>query len=247
MCFLKKIYKLKPLLIYGFFLCSTNIDAQYKYSYKKFDPYLGAISAGFLGSSFYLQNQVKPLSENYILSLNRNNVNRFDRIATYQWNPTIARTSDGVAVGSGLMFLYFCFDKNSKQNVFPIAGVAFQSLLLSQALSNSFKLTLRHRPLVYNPEVEMSKKMKSDSRMSFFSAHTTTVSSLSFSFAYAYQTYNAPNKPNYALWTGAFALPAVEAILRVKAGKHYPSDVICGYVVGFASSFIMHKLHKVNK
>ena len=89
MGFLKKNYKLKPLLIYGFFLCSTNIAAQYKYSYKKFDPYLGVISAGFLGSSFYLQKQVKPLSETYILSLNRNNVNRFDRIATYQWNPEL--------------------------------------------------------------------------------------------------------------------------------------------------------------
>jgi membrane-associated phospholipid phosphatase len=247
MGFLKNIFKLKPLLIYGFFLCSANIDAQYKYSYKKFDPFLGSITTGILASSFYLQHQVKPLSETYILSLNRNNINRFDRIATYQWNPKIAHASDGLAVGSGLMFLYFCFDKNSKQNIFPTAGVAFQSLLLSQALSNSFKLTLRPRPLVYNPEVEMSKKMKPDNRMSFFSAHTTTVSSLSFSFAYAYQTYNEPNKPNYALWTGAFALPAVEAILRVKAGKHYPSDVICGYVVGFASSFLMHKLHKVNK
>lgn len=247
MNFIQNIFKIKPVILLGFFLCFANLKAQYKYEYKKFDPYLGSFSAALLGTSFYLQHQVKPLSESYVLNLNRNDVNKFDRVATYQWNPNIAHVSDGLAVGSGLMFLYFCFDKNSKQNVIPIAGVAFQSLLLSQALSNSFKLTLRPRPFLYNPDVEMSKKIKPDSRMSFFSAHTTTVSSLSFSFAYAYQTYNAPGKPNYALWTGAIALPAVEAILRVKAGKHYPSDVICGYLVGFASSFLMHKLHKVSK
>ena len=190
-----------------------------------------------------IQKQVKPLDDKVILALNKQDINRFDRIACNQWSPRVAKVSDALALGTGLMYSYFLFKPETQKESINIAGVAFQSLLLSQSLSNALKLGLRNRPYLYNSQVSMEEKRKVDARMSFFSAHTSTVSSFCYSFALAHNTY-FPDKKQTGIWIGAITIPAIEGFLRVKAGKHYPSDVITGYLVGLGSSLIMHYLHK---
>lgn len=243
---IKHIILIKPGILLGFFLCLYNLNAQYRYKlYSTGDPALAATSIAVFSTAFYMQHRVKPLSESVIMDLKIEDVNRFDRIACRQWNKDIALTSDIMAAGSGLMYLYFLGNEKSRSSAFNIGVVGFQSVMISQALANSFKLSLRKRPYLYNPAVPMSEKLKADSRFSFFSAHTSTVSALSFSFAFAHQTYIAGDRKNIGIWTGAAILPAIEGFLRIKAGKHYPSDVIFGYLAGLASSFLMHRMHKV--
>jgi len=41
-------------------------------------------------------------------------------------------------------------------------------------------------------------------------------------------------------------LPAIQGYLRVRAGKHFPTDVITGYIVGLGSAWLMHKMHAPN-
>lgn len=238
---IKKNFK-KLSSILGFFVLIQTIFGQNTYQYQKTVDPIFALGSGFiLVGSIYKQHQVSPLDKSSILALDKNNVNRFDRMACNNWNPSVAKVSDGLALSTGLMYSYFLFKSETRKQIAPIAGVAMQSLFLSQALSNVFKLTLRNRPYMYNPSVTMEEKIKTDSRMSFFSAHTSTVSSMCFSFALAHQTY-FPNK-NKVVWIGAFTVPAIEGLLRVKAGKHYPTDVIAGYFVGLASSLLMHYIH----
>lgn len=245
---MKPIDFMKPGILLGFFLLFFALPAQYTYRlYRAADPLMAVGSTGVFGATYWLQKQVKPLSETSIMALNKQDINGFDRIACTQWNKNIALLSDAVAAGSGLMYLYFFARPETRSSALKIGSVAFQSLMLSQALSNSFKLTLRNRPYMYNHEVDMREKRKQDGRMSFFSAHTSTVSSLSFSFAFAHQTYLNKNKSNTAIWIGAFTLPALEGFLRVKAGKHFPSDVIVAYLTGLGSAYLMHRLHRVPK
>lgn len=236
----------KSGLLSGFFLLLVfHAGAQNgRYGLKPLpDISLATATTTLFAVTYFKQEKVKPLPEATILSLKRSDINSFDRIATYQYNKNVAHVSDGLAVGSVLMQSYFFFNKSTRSESFQIGSVAFQSLMLSQGLANAMKLTLRNRPLMYNEHVPMDEKRKGDNRMSFFSAHTTTVSSMCFSFALAHQTY-MPNHPaNKAIWISAFTLPAIEGFLRVKAGKHYPTDVITGYLVGMGSSFLMHKLH----
>lgn len=201
-------------------------------------------SSGVFTTSYLLQKKVEPLSQTSILQLNRNSINTFDRIATHQWNPGVAKVSDGVAVGAILMQSYFYFNKTTRPDAFKIGVVSFESFMLSQSIANALKLTKRNRPFLYNQAVPMEVKLKSDARMSFFSAHTTTVSSMCFSFAFTHQYYMPQSKYNQGIWISAFTLPAVEGFLRVKAGKHYPTDVITGYLVGLGSAYLMHQLHK---
>ena len=239
---MKTINILKPGILLGFFLCFSALSAQYTYRlYRAGDPLMAIGSVSVFSTAYWMQKQVKPLTETSILALNKLDINGFDRIACTQWNKNIAHVSDGVAIGSGLIYLYYVIRPDTRSSAMNIGSVAFQSLMLSQALSNSFK------PYMYNPDVDMAEKRKQDGRMSFFSAHTSTVSALCFSFAFAHQTYLDKNKSNTAIWVGAFTLPAVEGLLRVKAGKHFPSDVIVGYLTGLGTSYLMHRLHKVSK
>lgn len=231
----------------SFFLCYfTSTMAQYSYSFKaKADIPMGFSSAIVLGSSLYFQEKVKPLTVQQIALLDRSNVNRFDRYACSQWNPSVAKGSDIVAIGSVLLPAYFAFNNNSKKDFIPIANVTIQSLLLSQSIANLTKFSKRNRPFLYNNEVGIEHKIKPDARMSFFSAHTTTVSATCFSFAFAHSTYYKDSKANPYIWSAACVLPAIEGFLRVKAGKHYPTDVIVGYLAGLGSSWLMHKMHLI--
>jgi hypothetical protein len=235
------VRKLSTLL--SFFLCFHLTFGQYHFQLKKAVGY-GLGSGLVLGTSMVLQNQVKPLTISEINLLELKDVNRFDRIACSQWNPKIAHASDYLAIGTALLPTYFYLRSQSREEFYKIGNVAFQSVLLAQALSNVSKLSLRNRPYLYNKEVDISKKLKSDSRMSFYSAHTSMVSSSCFSFALACQTYQIDKRAMPYIWTGAAILPAVQGFLRVKAGKHYPSDVIVGYLAGLGSSLLMHHLHK---
>lgn len=237
---------IKSGLLPGFFYLASTLQAQTPgYQLKTgLDIGMALGSTTTFATGIYFQHKAKPLPEATILLLDRKDVNRFDRIATYQWHPTAAKVSDGVAVGSVLMYSYFYFNKSTRSDFFQISTVGFQSVLLSQALANAVKPVGRYRPYLYNPDAPMEKKLKTDARMSFFSAHTATVSSACFSFAYAHQLYMPNSKANPYIWSAAVLVPAVQGYLRVKAGKHYPSDVITGYLVGLGSSFLMHQLHK---
>ena len=47
-------------------------------------------------------------------------------------------------------------------------------------------------------------------------------------------------------WTTAALLPAATGFFRYKAGKHFPSDVIVGYVVGATVGVLIPHLHKTD-
>ena len=79
---------------------------------------------------------------------------------------------------------------------------------------------------------------------SFFSGHTSCVASNSFFAARVFSDYYPESKWKPVVWGAAIALPAVTGYLRVKAGKHYPSDVIAGYAVGAAVGYFVPKLHR---
>jgi hypothetical protein len=240
----------KSGILLGFFLFYVNFsNAQNQQYHLKngLDISLAVGSTALLTTTYFLQKKTEPLSQATILLLNREDVNAFDRMATHYYNENLSKVSDGLAIGSILMQSYFYFNKTTRSESFKIGTVAFQSLILSQAIANTLKLTLRNRPYLYNENVAMSEKQKTDGRMSFFSAHTTMVSSMCFSFALAHQTYMPASKANNAIWVAAFTLPAIEGFLRVRAGKHFPTDVIVGYLVGMGTSFLMHKIHLTDK
>lgn len=240
---MKKI--ITPLL---FFIIVVSTKSQfvspYKLSLAK-DITIPTTSVAMIGAAFLLEKNRPALSISTINSLDRKNINLFDRNATYNWNPVAAKYSDGLLFGSMAVPLLFLIDKRTRNDYDKVALIYTEIFLVNMAITNLTKeLVKRKRPYVYNSNAPLNKKLHKDASRSFFSGHVSFVSSMSFGFAQMYSDYypNSPAKPG--VWFAAATLPFITAILRNKAGKHYWSDVIVGYLVGATVGIVIPRLHK---
>ena len=61
-----------------------------------------------------------------------------------------------------------------------------------------------------------------------------------------YDDYNPDSKFSSYLWIGAGLVPALTAYYRYDAGKHFPSDLVAGYIVGSAVGILIPEWHTKN-
>lgn len=208
------------------------------------DIAIPAVSVGLIGTAFLLEKKRPALTLDQINALDRQSISLFDRNATYQWNTTAAKWSDGIMYGTGALPLLFLIDKRSRKDFAKVSTIYAEIFLVNVALTNFTKeLSKRNRPYMYNPDVPISYKLSKDSQHSFFSGHTSLTAAMTFGFAQMYSDYfpNSPAKPG--IWFAAAVVPLASAILRNRAGKHFWTDVIVGYIVGASVGILLPRLH----
>ncbi|MDZ4844234.1 MAG: phosphatase PAP2 family protein [Chitinophagales bacterium] len=219
--------------------------AQTKYELKyKTDIPIGAVGLGTLTASYFMGRKSEAPTPQQIQLLNRDDIWKFDRSATYRWSPKCATASDVFMYSSFVMPGLLFINKNVRQERYVTLLYA-ETMALSAGITSLVKeLTHRYRPYAYNENVSMEKKLKKDTRMSFFSGHTSLVASSSFFMAKVYSDLNPNSKLKPLVWTSCALLPAIVGILRYCAGKHYPTDIIVGYATGAAIGFFVPYIHK---
>jgi membrane-associated phospholipid phosphatase len=239
-CFLVFIFA--PLSVFGQAVSRPN---PYNLDWKVDAPLFG-VGVGAYTGYYFLKKKVAPLTEPQILALNRANVNGFDRRTTYNWSPNAAKASD--------IMLYTCIaspallmlDKNIRPDALKVGIISAEVFAVTSALTGLTKVLVRRtRPFVYNPDAPLDKKQKQDARMSFFSGHTSVTSSMCFATAKIYNDYHRGDKSVPYVWAAAALVPAVTGFLRWQAGKHFPTDIIVGYVVGAAVGILVPALHRL--
>jgi membrane-associated phospholipid phosphatase len=102
----------------------------------------------------------------------------------------------------------------------------------------------RTRPFVYQHELSIEERMSTSARQSFWSGHTSQTATMCFLTAKLYADYHPDSKWKPVMWTAAATIPAATGIFRMTAGKHFPTDVLVGYVTGAAIGFFIPRLHK---
>lgn len=118
-------------------------------------------------------------------------------------------------------------------------------MLINQGLTNFSKAAFRRpRPYVFNPEWETSRPVMSADRSSLISGHTSGAAAGAFFFARVFADYHPESKLRPYVWGLAVVLPAFTGHLRVRAAKHYPSDVLAGFALGAAVGYLGPTLHK---
>jgi membrane-associated phospholipid phosphatase len=105
-------------------------------------------------------------------------------------------------------------------------------------------LSRRTRPYVYDPASPLEQTTKMDSRLSFFSGHSSTTASNYFFTASVLNEYVDNNTTKIIMWSAAAIIPAVTAFSRVNTNWHFPTDVIVGYIVGAAIGYLVPLIHK---
>lgn len=212
----------------------------------------GGLTLNSLGAHYY-QAQVTPLVQQDLLALDADDIWRFDRVATTAWRPTAGHLSDLGLYPAMIAPVGLLLGQDVRNNWGQHLLLYWETLTLIDGLTTWTKsLALRNRPFNYYyantypnhpPDLEAAV-LESDARFSFFSGHTSFTAASSFFFAKTFHDYypNSPARP--WVWAGAALLPALVGYLRVRAGKHYPTDVMAGYLIGAAVGFGVPALHR---
>lgn len=120
------------------------------------------------------------------------------------------------------------------------------------------RLFKRRRPFVYNPDADelhdnqlafhKYDRRSPDAMTSFYSGHTAHAAAYSYASATMFAHYHPDaTSTRTAFFALAGAFPAVMAHLRVRAGKHFVSDVATGYIAGAAIGYLVPALHRTDE
>ncbi len=231
---------MKSWTILAFLLFSITSTGQFT-EYHPTSEWIKSGSALVLfGGSQLIKYNVKPLSIEQIDMLQVGHVNKLDRISTSLWSPQHAKASDVLMMTSYAFPLTLAFNKDARSQWKTIGHIYFQTAVLTVAMTETIKsLVHRTRPYVYNKEVELHHKTERDARFSFVSGHTSTVAANCFLTAQLYSKYSTNNLSKGLVWTGAAIYPLLVGYMRIRAGKHFVTDVIGGYILGASLGLTM--------
>jgi len=180
-----------------------------------------------------------------IFTLDRGSINSLDRNATFYFSANAKKGSDYVKFSSYVFPLLFLSQKNTRNDFGKIMTLYGETILITGGLTGLVKRTfLRPRPLVFNELVPMAQKQKNNSRYAFFSGHVSLSAANSIFVAKVFSDYFSDSKWKPVVWSAAILVPVTTGYLRVKAGKHYPTDVITGAIVGGTIGFLIPHFHK---
>jgi len=116
-------------------------------------------------------------------------------------------------------------------------------------LANTAKIIVRRpRPYTHSHDVhvrEFAERQGADAYASFYSAHASTAftSAMAGSLLYAARTDDLAAR--HAVWGFEFLMAGMTAQLRVRAGRHYRTDIWVGALAGLATGWLVPAAHGV--
>jgi membrane-associated phospholipid phosphatase len=165
-----------------------------------------------------------------------NEVNSFDRVAIGNSNPTLETISD-VTVMLAILSppILDAFDLGFSKEFEKDMWVYVETFSMNTFLNTSAKYIVQ-RPL---PRTYASSA--STDYRSFYSGHTSTFFS---TLSTAAMTINSRYNQGAWPWLAMVGMGTIVALERVAAGRHFPTDVMTGAVVGTAVGVLVPYLHQ---
>lgn len=232
-----------------FLFLSLNIQAQhhrtYEWDWNK-DGFLIGESAIFWASSLYTKGNAEKITLEDLRTLDPMNIPAFDRSATDNWSPNADKISDIFLFSSAVLPFLPHISEECRKEDFTIVGMALETFFITDGITNMTKgFRKRFRPFTYNDDLSDEIRLSNGARFSFPSGHTSATASLSFFAAKVFSDLHPESKWKPLIWSLAFTLPAANGYLRYRAGKHFPSDVITGYLIGAGIGYLIPSIHKL--
>ena len=206
------------------------------------EPIYFGIGLGSAGISKNLLNKYPNLSDQEIqnfLHVSPKTPFRFDDWAIKQSSYKAKKVSDILLYSSFIPPLLLLLDRPNEgegNTLGTHAVLLAETITVNWGLTNLAKRAAkRPRPYMYNDNFDIfsiEERRKKNSRMSFFSGHTSMVSAMYFLTAATFANYYPNSRWRPFVWGASISIPALTGFLRVKAGKHFPTDVLVGYAVG---------------
>lgn len=209
------------------------------------DAWLASGTLLLAGGGLYAQSRVQAFSPAALTALNTNDVPRIDRSNLGVWRPGVAKASNVAMLAVGAMPLAIFAGREPRKDILKIALMGAEAGLTSLGLVDLTKgLVHRTRPFMYGQAAPLDEKLKQDARLSFFSGHTAFTATACFFGAKLFHDYFPESKLRPWVWAAAALVPAGMGYLRMRAGKHFLTDVATGYLVGGAVGYLVPLLHR---
>ncbi|HEY4205721.1 MAG TPA: phosphatase PAP2 family protein [Puia sp.] len=213
---------------------------------KPVDIPLTAALAGFTIYNFAEIGRKGGTSEAKVMSLTRNDVNWFDRWAIRPYNKGVDKASYlpfYAAIPYPVIFLGL--DKTMRKDYLELSFLYLQAMCVTGALyTTAVHYFSRLRPLVYDPGSPMDTRTTSNSRNAFFAGHVALVATSTFFMAQVFADYHPGSKLKWVMYGAAGVATGATAYMRLKAGEHFPSDIIVGTAIGALTGLLVPKLHR---
>lgn len=227
--------------------CLCHGQSPYKLEWKKEIPL--TVSGGLsLIAGQHLRNRVSLFTPDQFERLDAGVLNDADRLAVAYDSRHADDASDYVLQVSQFMPLLLLADDRSRAYFGEISVMYGETMLLANGLTQLIKYSVRRsRPYVYNPDTPTQQLQSANARASFVSGHTSATAAATFFTARVFADCYPESSLKPIVWTAAAIAPAVTGYLRVRAGKHYPTDVIGGYVLGALIGYGVPMLHRADR
>jgi len=207
---------------------------------------LYSIGLGVIGGGYYAHSKLDPLTAMQIGELRAEGLSSFERWVTTRRSVRSHKTSNVLLHSSNLFPVVLTLaDKTMRKDASTIGVFYSQAAMINLGLTALVKATVkRSRPYVYQSELTLEERMTTSARQSFWSGHTSQTATMCFLTARLYADYHPDSKWRPVMWSAAATIPAATGILRMTSGKHFPTDVLAGYVTGAAIGFFLPRLHR---
>ena len=229
-------------------ICTVqNVYSQvynFSYSENKTELYTSFILVGGLQIYDGLRpiNTIEDISE-----IDPQDVWSFDRGAIGLNSTTAQKWSDVLSYTAYATPLVVKLStQNNEDEFWNVLLMGMHGLAAHTSLNTAFKIwTARPRPYVYDLGQRFidGNQSKAD-RKSFYSGHTSATAYLCFFSAKVFSDLQEKSKFIMLAWTTAVAIPALTGFARIKAGKHFASDVIVGFIAGASFGYFIPEIYK---
>jgi membrane-associated phospholipid phosphatase len=221
----------------------------------------GCIIAVSFGSAGVLElinstGEIRP--QQIDRNFNTKNLIGIDRAAVTQTPDPSAGPRSNVGLGAAAAFAVLdpIFSGVREQNAqagLVDAIIYMETVSLTMALTNVVKMAVRRpRPLAYTALEEHRddpnySNTSTDSSLSFFSGHASMTGAIGATASYlAFARSSGKLRPWLTL-SFFTALTTFVSYERVRAGKHFPTDVIAGAMAGAGIGVVVPHLHRTER
>ncbi|MGK7394131.1 MAG: phosphatase PAP2 family protein [Candidatus Cyclobacteriaceae bacterium M3_2C_046] len=241
---MKKIFLFLTITFHFSVAAQPDSHSPYHITVERDLPLVFSGLSAFIAGNIML-NQMDPLSLGELQQLNKNEIPAFDRNAVNRYSNDHNLISDILVTATTIAPTLTFLDKDIRSDFWDILLMGSEVALINNGINILIKSTVeRPRPYLYNEDVAVETRIKPYGRLSFYSAHTSNAASLSFFTAKIISGYSEHKLLKKMVWIGAFTFPAVTGYLRYSSGRHFPSDIITGYMMGATIGYLVPFLHQ---
>lgn len=207
-------------------------------------------SALLAGSGVLVRGAQEPIPEATLTALRTTDVNAFDRqvFDLIGDRSSALRNSDLVVGITASVPVLLSLDKRVRAEWKPLLVMYAETMMLNSGIQNwTSHFTDRYRPITYVTDAPLNVRTDNVNHNSFYSGHTSSAAAASF-FTATVITDLHPELgwKRWLAYGAAVVPPALAGYYRMQAGKHFPTDVLTGFVAGATIGTLMPRIHRNN-